>query len=151
MAQRFGESGSKDAAKQLNLSKRKLSAEKRAISPEKQKRLNGMILNAAEKGKEDEIKRLLKAGASIEAKDIHGRTALMIAAEYGHTKTCALLIEHNASIDAKDKDGITALTRAVCYGHTKTKQFLELMESFSKLMGKENFKSFLSSFRECTQ
>ena len=93
MAQRLSKLKSENPTKQLSLTKQKLSTEKRVLSPEKQKQLNGMLIEAANKGKIKRVERLLKIGANINAKDNLGRSALIKAAKEGHTETCALLIE----------------------------------------------------------
>jgi hypothetical protein len=72
------------------------------------------------------IKRLLKAGASITAKDEFGETALFHAAANGDARTCVLLIEKhkeaNGNIEkliiARDNDGETALHNAAFHGQT---------------------------------
>jgi ankyrin repeat protein len=93
---------------------------KRALSEEKQKQLNDMLLDAAKAGKTKRAERLLKKGASIEAKDNGGWTALMFAAWNGNTPTCAFLLDKGANINAKDNNGATALMRAAWNGHTQT-------------------------------
>jgi serine/threonine/tyrosine protein kinase RAD53 len=95
-------------------------SEKPHISEEEQKRLNNELLEAAENGYNEEISRLLKKGANLEAKNSDGWTALMHAAAYGHAPACALLLEKGANIEAKDKDGWTALMFAAYCGRTPT-------------------------------
>jgi len=101
-------------------------SEKPALSKRKQERLNYELLGAAEAGKNDEIRRLLKAGADIAARD-YGRMALHLAAMNGRTETCVFLISEFAKaegdarlfISAKDKTGRAALSHAAYYGHAK--------------------------------
>jgi ankyrin repeat protein len=59
------------------------------------------------------IKRLLKAGANIEAREEHlNKTPLICAAWYGHADICKILIAKGADLEAKDNEGNTALMRA---------------------------------------
>ncbi|MCX6774006.1 MAG: ankyrin repeat domain-containing protein, partial [Candidatus Micrarchaeota archaeon] len=68
------------------------------LGPEKQAQLDNKLLNAAGRGNNEEIQRLLKAGADINHKNMHGRTALMYAARTGQSETCKFLIEKGADI-----------------------------------------------------
>jgi ankyrin repeat protein len=95
-------------------------SEKPHISEEEQKRLNNELLRAANIGDNAGIERLLKKGASINAKDNDGWTALMWAAASGHTPACAFLLEKGANLEATDKDGWTALMFAAYCGHAQT-------------------------------
>jgi len=52
---------------------------------------------------------LIKAGADVKAKSIHGVTALVLASD---KKVSELLIKAGADVNAKDKDGITVLMGA---------------------------------------
>lgn len=132
MAQRLGKNLMKKAADQPALTKQKLSTEKRIISPEKQKQLNNMLLDAAEKGKPKRVERLLQVGADVNAKFeegyVKGWTALMWAAANGKKDTCAFLIEKgadvNLKVEEKDYKGGTALMWAAASGHPKTCAFL---------------------------
>ena len=45
---------------------------------------------------------LIEHHAELEAKDIAGNTALILAAFYGHKDVVELLIEHHANLEAKD-------------------------------------------------
>ena len=74
----------------------------------------------------ESIKRLLKAGASITAKDECGETALFHAAANGDARTCVLLMEKHKEangnikrlIIARDNNGETALHNAAFHGQT---------------------------------
>ena len=55
------------------------------------------LLQAARRGATVEITRSLEAGASIEAADEEGKTALMLAAEGGHAEAMRVLIEAGAN------------------------------------------------------
>jgi hypothetical protein len=56
-----------------------VSSEKPKLPAKEQKRLNEQFLDAVKEGKIEDVKRLLKAGASIESMDKQNKTALMWA------------------------------------------------------------------------
>jgi hypothetical protein len=66
------------------------------------------LLDAAAKGATAKVEQLLAKGASLEAKDKNGRTALMLAAQHGHAETVRVLLEKGASADDRDARGYTA-------------------------------------------
>jgi ankyrin repeat protein len=103
MAQRLRESKIKKAAKRPDLASKKLPTEERKPSQKEQNRLDANLLIAAANGLLDDARRMLKAGANIEARDKNGWTALMYAAQHGHTKTCKLLLEKGAGIKVQER------------------------------------------------
>jgi ankyrin repeat protein len=70
------------------------------------------LLQSAFKGELENVKVLLRKGASIEATDPKQRTALMWAAANGHTPVVEFLVDQGADINARDSDGQTALMYA---------------------------------------
>jgi urea transporter len=64
-------------------------------------------------GKVKELKRLLSFGASVEACDYDGRTALHLASAEFHTDVVRLLLERGADVNALDYFGGTPLEDAV--------------------------------------
>jgi len=60
---------------------------------------------------------LLQKGASIEARDGRGRTALHIASRNGNGAVVSLLIQAGAKIDLKGEQGETALSAAIYSGN----------------------------------
>jgi hypothetical protein len=58
------------------------------------------------------VERLLEAGASVDARDAKGGTALMGAVMIGDEAMVELLIRHGADVNATDKAGRTALLYA---------------------------------------
>jgi ankyrin repeat protein len=74
--------------------------------------LNPEYLGALRSGDVAQIKRVLDSGASPNARDAAGTTALMRAAVYGDLSAMALLIERGADVDATNTQGATALMRA---------------------------------------
>jgi hypothetical protein len=60
------------------------------------------LIDAADRGDLDAVRRLLGQGASVRARDARGRTALIAAAYRNHVPVAALLIERGADVNAKD-------------------------------------------------
>jgi len=67
---------------------------------------------------------LLVAGAEIDVRDIHGRTALFYAAAYGATDTAKMLLEKGADPNAHNKFGDTPLHFAVIGLHLDVAKLL---------------------------
>jgi hypothetical protein len=101
-----------------------LPSERLKLSKKNQKRLNDELLVYAINGDNDMIKKLLRAGADIAAKQENGMNALHLAAYKEYTETCALLIKNGADVDAKDSYDRTAYTIAKNYGCKNTAKFL---------------------------
>ena len=74
--------------------------------------INDMLFSAADKGCQDLARRLLEAGASLEARDRFGAKPLSHAAASGQIELVALFLDHGAPIDARNLDGSTALFKA---------------------------------------
>ncbi|KAL6868614.1 Pfs, NACHT and ankyrin domain protein [Trichoderma novae-zelandiae] len=70
------------------------------------------------------VRQLLKMGASIDARDRNGNTALLLALFHGHEAIAKLLIEAGADIHARDNDGQTALLIAVRFDHEESARVL---------------------------
>lgn len=82
------------------------------------------LIESAFKGELADTQVLVEKGASIEAVDSKGRTALMWAAANGHTSVVEFLHGKGADINAQDSDGQTALMYATTRLSTATVQFL---------------------------
>ena len=72
---------------------------------------------AAAASQADEVTRLLKAGADVEARDRFGQTALHEAASKGHLGIVKVLLEHGADVEARNEGGETALHEVASKGH----------------------------------
>ena len=67
---------------------------------------------------------LLNAGARVDDRDIHGRTALQFAAGIEETKFCKLLLSRGASLDARTNIGRDPEPYARRCGRTATADLL---------------------------
>ena len=76
------------------------------------------------RGDVDQLRRLLNAGADINARDRHGQTGLMIAARDGKVEVTRFLIDGGAFLDQAAKFGLTALMLAVVNGHVEIVRML---------------------------
>jgi len=76
------------------------------------------LVSAAGANCTDVVRLLLERGASIDAKDRNGSTALMKAAEAGHTDLVQLLLDRGADMNAADASGRTAWMFAAMGGYT---------------------------------
>jgi|GEM_PF-1526552 len=114
MEQRLGKDLMGKATGEPYLAKRKLSTEKRAISPKKQEQLNEMLIKAAEEGKIKRIERLLKVGADPNAKRL-GQPAIHWASSDNQLEAIKLLVKNGADIEARDNGGMSAFMHAVNY------------------------------------
>jgi len=74
--------------------------------------VNAMLFSAADKGCEPLAKKLLDAGASLEARDGRGFNPLARAAKSGQKEIVALFLDRGAQIDARSLEGGTALYEA---------------------------------------
>jgi ankyrin repeat protein len=76
-----------------------------------------LMLTVAPAENGDEIaRRLLKAGALVNARDQHGRTSLMEAAERGNSALFDVLLQAGADVRLADTQGHAALDIARAHG-----------------------------------
>jgi ankyrin repeat protein len=116
-------------AKKPSLRGTKLPTEERGKTSKKQIILDKRLIKAVSSSKTSEVERLLKKGASANAKDKDGKTALMDAASNVSDRRmdiCRLLVEKGADVNAKEKTGMTALHYAAGWGGAKPCAFLIL-------------------------
>jgi len=84
-------------------------------SPE---RIQELLFEAARIGRDDMITPLIDAGADLEAHDIKGHTALVLATYNGHESTTGLLLELGAAADGDTVSGSPLM--GVCFkGHLR--------------------------------
>lgn len=76
---------------------------------------------ASEKGSIELVQALLDAGAEVELRDRHGKTALFYAVEVANENSDVIsaLIARGADPNCKSVEGKTPLIRAVEKGHSK--------------------------------
>ncbi len=73
------------------------------------------LIDAAEKGDINEVRRILAKGININAVGYWGKTALSTAAYKGHKDIVSLLIEHGADLNTSDWNGGTPLSNSVTH------------------------------------
>jgi hypothetical protein len=88
--------------------------------------LDEQLLQAAEDGELDEVKRLVKEGANVNCKDLLERTPLHWAYRYDlmDTEAVSFLVSKGAGVNSKDDQGWTPLHVACRYDRTETVSFL---------------------------
>ena len=86
------------------------------------------MLDAAESGDLDAVKKMLNAGAPVNGLGDDRSTALHLAAQEGHVDVAKLLIEKGADINAKDDIDQTPVDRARFW---KQEKIIALLESSS--------------------
>ena len=79
--------------------------------------LHRLFKLACLKGIDSAIKFHIERGDSINSRDEHGRTPIMLAASMGHYETCVLLINLNADLTLVDKEKSDAYQIALIAGH----------------------------------
>ena len=83
------------------------------------------LLEAAGKGDNDAVKKLLDRGAAVNVKDPDGRTPLTEAVWGNHVAIVKLLLEKGADPGARKTDGATPMSIAVGKGHREIVELLK--------------------------
>lgn len=81
------------------------------------------------------LRRLLDAGADVNARDRRNQTGLMFAAQHGGTAVAQLLIERGADMNATAKYTLTAIMLAVINGHVDIARMLARAGADLRLQG----------------
>ncbi|KAJ8302991.1 hypothetical protein KUTeg_019387 [Tegillarca granosa] len=81
---------------------------------------------AAHRGYQGLVKKLIDAGADVNASTPFGRTALHVAAAQGRGNIVDALLERGADIDAEDEEGESALSIAAKFNHKSCERHLFL-------------------------
>ena len=101
----------------------------------KLRQLNRRFLDAIVMRNVDEITRLLKLGANVDACDEeHTQAAIILAAKSGDAKIVELLIQEGAKVDARDDEGRTALF----FANVGSKVFGSLMSAGSDIHARDH-------------
>ena len=70
-------------------------------------------------GSVHKIMKLIKIGAQVNARSLHGMTPLMVAARRNRGTICAFLITKGALLNVKDHEGMTVLDYAISTNNIK--------------------------------
>ena len=92
--------------------------------------LNAQLIEAAEAGNIENVKKLLKQGAEVDAKDKDGWTAMMWAAADGYLDVVKYLAEHGADLSLKNGEGKTAEMLARERGYKEIVDYLDTLTQF---------------------
>ncbi|PJI97844.1 ankyrin repeat protein [Acidovorax sp. 69] len=87
--------------------------------------LPGSVWDAARAGNTLQVENLIHQGVSVDARDNHSRTALMLAAMNGHTATIQKLLTLGANPALVDRDGLSAAQWARQRGHSHIADLLD--------------------------
>lgn len=86
---------------------------------------NTALMAAAAYGDTYQVRRLIKAGALVNARGRIGNTALLYAAQEGHIEIAHLLIEAGADARAANEYGSTPRSLALGYGHADLVELID--------------------------
>jgi len=75
------------------------------------------LFKAADLNNIDEVERLLRNGADVNAANSKGTTALILAANNGHVDCLKVLLKHGADVNVADNDGATPFIYSAMEGH----------------------------------
>jgi uncharacterized protein len=80
--------------------------------------------DAITRGDAGAVRDLLDRGATVDARDRYGQTALMLAAHAGHREIVEGLVAHRANLNTTAKCGLSALMLALVAGHAEVARLL---------------------------
>ncbi|MEM9253440.1 MAG: ankyrin repeat domain-containing protein [Planctomycetota bacterium] len=101
---------------------------------------------AAARGDADLVDKLLAAGASVEAADVAGQTALILAAQSGQTETLRRLIDAGADVNRADRGKQTPLYHAAGEGRSSD-CVLALLDAKAKLTARKACNPLIAAAR----
>jgi ankyrin repeat protein len=87
------------------------------------------LLEASAAGDLSRVKTLLAAKYNVNAKDVHGYTALILASFDGHLEVVRALLAAGADVNAKAFNGETAMSLAKKGGHPEVVELLKAVAS----------------------
>jgi ankyrin repeat protein len=90
----------------------------------KNKPAAGALVDAVERGAEEEVKGLLESGADVNDRSDEGWTSLMLASFWAKRGIVDLLLDHNADVNARGEKGETSLIWAAREGHNSIVELL---------------------------
>ncbi|KAL4915089.1 ankyrin repeat-containing domain protein [Aspergillus aurantiobrunneus] len=97
----------------------------------------------------DLVQLLVDFGAAINACDIYGDTALMIAVQHGRPRSARKLIECGVNIDEVDEEGWTALNMAIFLNiHSCLDILLEAQASCEHITGDGSILHFAAKYAD---
>jgi ankyrin repeat protein len=98
--------------------------------------INRELIEAARENNLPEIRRLLRVGADVNAKDDYGNTPLHGASTKGHVQVVKELAEHGVDMELKTNAGMTPLHHACFNGHVAF--VIELLSRGANIEAKTN-------------
>lgn len=82
------------------------------------------FFKTAKSGRASDILRMLEDGTSVDARNVQGDTALMLASYFGNVPVARMLLEHGAKTNVQNNTGQTALMYACNRKHTEIVRLL---------------------------
>jgi ankyrin repeat protein len=83
------------------------------------------LIQVAGEGDTETVKALLKSRADVNAQDLFGRTALIMATFEVHPAVVQVLLQAGAKVNVKNNNGDTALAVATAWGHNEVIEILK--------------------------
>ncbi len=90
---------------------------------------------AVTRGDVEAVRRLLRSGADVNARDRYGQTALMLAAHHGHLEMVETRVGSGADLNMTAKYNLSALMLAVVAGHAAIVRLLARAGADLRLRG----------------
>lgn len=97
------------------------------------------IFEAAQRGNLEELNKLIKEGAYVNAKDDYGCTALMWAVDCNNVKCVNALLKSGADVSIREKNGWDALMWSAWNGHSECVD--ALIKAGANVNSKDNYGS----------